>query len=75
MLKDKPAEQLAYNFRHSGVKINPDYLNHLAQDLHDAGYTLTAKDLREAASEIEKLRFENVQLEIALSMKERAEAC
>ena len=54
--------------------MNPDYLNRLAQDFLEAGYTLTAKDLRDAASEIEQLRFENVKLKIALSMKERAEA-
>lgn len=55
--------------------MNPDFLNHLAQDFLEKGYTFTAKDLRDAASEIEKLRFENVKLKIALSMKERAEAC
>ena len=75
MLKDKPAEQLAINFRYSGVKINPDYLNHIAQDLYEAGYTLTAEDLRKAAAEIEKLRFEIATLKSELSMRERASQC
>jgi hypothetical protein len=69
MLKDKPAEQLASNFRHAGVKINPDYLNHIAQDLYEAGYTLTAEDLRKAASEIERLRFEVATLKSELNME------
>lgn len=70
MLKEKPAEQSASNFRHAGVKISPDYLNHIAQDLYEAGYTLTAKDLRDAASEIEKLRFEVATLKSELNMEE-----
>ena len=58
-----------------GATMNPQYLNHLAQDLYDAGYTLTAEDLRKAAVEIEKLRFEIVTLKSELSMRERASQC
>lgn len=55
--------------------MNPQYLNHIAQDLYEAGYTLTAEDLRQAAAEIEKLRFEVAILESELSMRERASQC
>lgn len=55
--------------------MNPQYLNHIAQDLYEAGYTLTAEDLRKAAAEIEKLRFEIVTLKSELSMRERARQC
>ena len=55
--------------------MNPQYLNHIAQDLYEAGYTLTAEDLRKAAAEIEKLRFEIVILKSELNMQERAGQC
>jgi uncharacterized protein (UPF0335 family) len=52
-----------------GATMNPQYLNHIAQDLYEAGYTLTAEDLRKAANEIERLRFEIATLKSELNME------
>ena len=49
--------------------MNPQYLHNLAADLHDQGLTLTAKDLRDAANEIEKLRLEIATLKSELNME------